>query len=357
MESIELLKNELLNQKTEIENKFGTVNVLYSNPSPAEITEGIKSIPIPDLSISTATEEDVAQGKTFFSGSSILKTGSAVGDTQQTNALFMAFPQTQTYESTIYYSIPEGMTQLKHYTFYNNYNKVVITFNHDIVKIGDYAFCSAIDFEFPNFNQLENITTLGMYAFQNCYASNINVSSLPNTIKSIGASCFMNVAKENVDYRLPNSVTDMGQSVFRSSIRKAANDLVLTNISMTSLPAYTFYNLAFNCDFVPGEKLSLIGSYFNYSGCFKNIYMPSTIKTLNTYSFGAPTSQALSDFFLKKVVFESETPPSFGSYVFATQNVKNGFKIYVPDTAVETYKAVTNLSPYVSCIYPVSEME
>ena len=70
MESIDLLKQEILNQKKEIENKGGVVNVANLNPSPAEITAGIKTIEMPNFSSATATEDDVANGKTFYAGDS-----------------------------------------------------------------------------------------------------------------------------------------------------------------------------------------------------------------------------------------------------------------------------------------------
>ena len=57
-------------------------------------------------------------------------------------------------------------------------------------------------------------------------------------------------------------------------------------------------------------------------------------------------------------MFESETIPStVGGDVFALQNIENGFKIYVPDTVIEEYKAIKNFSKYVNCIYPMSQKD
>ena len=76
MDNLELIKMELLSQKNAIENKGGTVVVKNVNPSPSEITEGIKTINIPNLSEATATESDVISGKTFYAGNNTLKFGS-----------------------------------------------------------------------------------------------------------------------------------------------------------------------------------------------------------------------------------------------------------------------------------------
>lgn len=358
MENFELLKEELKNQKKAIEDKDGTVIVKRINPSPSEITEGIKSIPIPDLSIATATELDVAQGKTFFSGNSSLKTGCAVGDIEQTNALFMPKAQTVTHDSRMFYTIPEGITFLRSYIFYNNFNPITITFNSDVERIGDYAFHNAKNFIFTNFNELTKVTKLGMYCFQYCGMSEIDTANLPSTLTSFGTSCLMDVGVENGNYKLPDNANDLGQSIFRATNRKFANNITLTNLQKTnSLSAYMTYNLAFNCDFTVASCVKTIGSYFNYNGCFKNIYIPSTVTTLNSYCFGGSNSTAVSNYYLNSVVFESETPPSIGTEVFAIHNIQNGFKIYVPDNVVEEYKALNSLKRYVENIYPISEKE
>lgn len=73
MNSLEELKQQLLLQKQAIESKGGYVNVLGSNPSPAEITAGIKSIPtvatastlnLHNLNVNTNAEINTLQTQT-----------------------------------------------------------------------------------------------------------------------------------------------------------------------------------------------------------------------------------------------------------------------------------------------------
>lgn len=75
MSNLESLKQELITQKAEIESKGGSVSVANTNPSPSEITAGIKTIAVANLTDASATIEDVASGKTFYSGDNVLKTG------------------------------------------------------------------------------------------------------------------------------------------------------------------------------------------------------------------------------------------------------------------------------------------
>jgi len=66
MSSLEALKQELLTQRSLIESKGGTVEVAHTNPSPSEITAGINTIQAPNMTLATATEENVLEGKTFY---------------------------------------------------------------------------------------------------------------------------------------------------------------------------------------------------------------------------------------------------------------------------------------------------
>lgn len=75
MQNLETLKQELINQKAEIEAKGGEVIVANINPSPKEITEGIKTIIGADLSDATAKTSDVLSGKTFYAGDHTKKMG------------------------------------------------------------------------------------------------------------------------------------------------------------------------------------------------------------------------------------------------------------------------------------------
>jgi hypothetical protein len=86
----EWLETELSKQVDAIKKKEGFVVMAHNHVSPEEITKGIATIPHQDLSFGTATEEDVKQGKVFFSGDSTPRIGTAMIDSGQTNALFMA---------------------------------------------------------------------------------------------------------------------------------------------------------------------------------------------------------------------------------------------------------------------------
>ena len=356
MEAITTIKNELINQKNEIEKKYGVVSVAYDYPSPTEITEGIKTIPYVDLSHSTATEADVARGKTFFSGDATLRTGTANVDVDAIDMIFFALNETVMTEKEFYVTLPSHLTKINKYKFFSNYNYVTVAFNDACSVIDEYAFYKATNFKFENFNTLENLKTISNYAFSYCKCDGLNYGQLPNSITTIGQYCFYNSDAENMDFRLPNSLSSFNVAAFMGSKRLHQRGLDLSNFTLSKLPSNTFYYNCFNSDLIMPDNIQTIGTNCFYDGCVNNIVFGPSITKLDSYCFGGTGTHAASNFYLNSVVFESETPPTIGTKIFAMQNLQHDyFKIYVPDNAIEEYRAVTNLQNYLSAILPMSQ--
>ena len=358
MSGLETIKNELKTQKQLIQEKGGRIIVKNDYPSPSEITDGIKTIETPDFTLPTATEEDVLAGKTFYSNTPELKTGVGTFDPTAMYYIFMPNNQVVQTDRTFYCTCPQNLNSIRAYQFQYNYNYVVLEFNPDLTYIGESSFYYAVNMQFRGFNEMKKIQTVAQNAFSNTTGLDMNVYQAPNCLKTIGPNAFYNVYNENyTDFRFPDSIESLGSSAFRQTNKKVINSLDLTNFKMTQFANHIFNNIAFNCDFVSPSALKTINNSFNYNGSFKNIYISSNVTKVDTYCFGADTTKSLSEFYLQTVTFERETPPTFGTNVFAHQNIQNGFKIYVPDNSVEAYKAVTNLSPYINCIFPISQKE
>jgi hypothetical protein len=94
-----------------------------------------------------------------------------------------------------------------------------------------------------------------------------------------------------------------------------------------------------------------------YGTSFNNITIPATCTSFGNAAFYMLKTEAASYRRLKTVTFESVTPPTFGTYPFADQDITNNFKIYVPDESVSAYKAVSRLSSFANYIYPVSQKD
>lgn len=356
--SIEALKQELITQKNIIEKRGGVVPMANTYPSPSEITEGIKTVTGGDLTVATATEADVLKGKTFFSGNSILKTGTAEFDADVIHHIFMSPENTKTTEDTVYYTCPSGVSRIKKYTFYNNINPIHIIFDDDLVTIEEYAFYGTRNMSFENVENLMNLKTINGYAFSNSSVRGIDFSNLPTSLTSIYANSFYNAYNEGMlDIKFGSSITTLGNSAFKQDTRRDLNSLDISELKLSSLPDYLFFRISFNCDLVFSSSVTEIGDYFNCGGSFRNITIPPNVATLRPYCFGSSSGDSNSVYFLETVTFERESPPTIAANVFAPQHKNNNFKIYVPDNSIEEYKALTNMSTLVNYIFPVSEKE
>lgn len=356
--SLETLKAELISQKNAIITKGGTVTVAGTNPTPAEITAGINSIDSPNYELSNAQPEDVISGKTFFSGNSTLKTGTLNYSADTMNIMYFYNNTTASTNTRINYTLRSGLSALRQYAFYKNPNPVDFYFNTDLTSIGDYSFYQNGSFVFPNFANLSSLTYVGSSAFNQCTSCGIDFTLLPNSIRSIKDRAFQDCLTTGMSVYLP-ALTTFGQYAFySSSARIYAGSLTIdSNFAVTTLPSNAFTWIIFNNDFVIPSSVTSIGSTFNYRGSFKSLTIPSTCTRLNDYCFGSSASDLSSYFNMKWIEFKSATPPIIGTQVFALQYFQGGAYIYVPDEAVDTYKAVSNLSRYASYIRGVSEKE
>lgn len=358
MNNIELLKQELINQKNLIESKGGVVNVANLNPSPTEITKGINTLGTPDFSASTATEIDVAKGKTFYSKNSELKTGTMPTFYEQCENIFiydhingqMADPFTLT--------LPTGLEVIRPHMFDYNYNPITFVINEDVKVIGDYAFANAENAYFPNFNDLPIVEEIGDGVFENSSLKGIDFTNLPKSITKIGSRAFFGTHYTKPSFIFNSNITEIGTYAFAQYNRILADTLVFPEtMGITELPSYMFQFVGFNCDFVAPSYITQIPTNFNNNGGFNNIVLHENITHLRVNSFAMLNTFPISDCPLQTVTFLSTTPPSCGTSVFPIQAVQRGFKIYVPDESLESYKTTKNLTNYASFMLPMSQKE
>lgn len=284
MNSLETLKQELINQKTALESKGVTLTLANTNPSPSEITSGINAIETADFSQATATETDVIAGKTFYAGNSTLKTGTSSGHSGMSpQALICGVG-----ENEIILPTNTACTTIRDFSF----------------MVNTSAFSSNIFYK-QNLVIPNNIQHIRASAFTN---SNLTGSlTVPAGCCIDGGSSFRNT---NITSLIFNGNFDSVSTSY--SCFESCDNLQTVEFSsnLTILPNYTFRNCTSLTHLILPEQIASIGNSF-ISGCTNCKY----VKILN------PTPPVL-----QKSSFTGATTVA----------------IVVPHNAISTYWTATN---------------
>lgn len=360
MNSIELLKQELQEQKSAIESKGGSVSVSNINVSPAEITAGIKTIPSSDFSSCTATESDVLLGKTFYAGNNTMKTGTLVmqeSDPASQNLVdYLLFEKTSETYPDLEINFPSNTLQVKDYFASNCKCKADIYLNPELESIRPYAFYPNTDITIHNLENATNLSYVGTNAFRG--TKGIDLSALPSTITTIDNYAFSECAKYSDGITLPSSLVDVGNYAFSCSSMATINSLDISNVTNVTFSLYMFQYIKCLGELIIPEGTKTLSSYFNYNGSIKSVTFPTTFNKVNPNVFNANANVALEDLITESYIFLGTTPPTFSSSSFCNRlldRTDKTLKFFVPDESIEAYKSISALSNYVNNIYPMSQ--
>ena len=212
--------------------------------------------------------------------------------------------------------IPDTVTEIQDNVFSNcpELRKVTLPNNLEFKTISNNLFSNSFnlsDVEIP-----VQITSIGDYAFNAAGIKEIDLSSNTN-ITNLGNNTF-SFCYNLISAILPPNVTEIKPYLFSQS----------QNLVSVSLPS----------------MLQIIGSNAFYNTSIKDITIPSSVTTIGSsiLSLYYGNQEKILD-----IHFLSETPPTFEGAPFDGYDTVN---IYVPQSAVEAYKAVGQLSPYVDNI-------
>lgn len=156
--------------------------------------------------------------------------------------------------------LPDNITSIKNYTFYNFSNLTNITIPNSITSIGDYAFFGC--------TSLTNIT-------------------IPDSVTSIGEGAFSG-CKSITDIAILDSVTSMGSAVFRGCT-------ALESVSIGNGVIYIGNNTFYYCDNLKNIKIgngvtSIGANAFYMCKSLTSIIIPDSVTSIGDSAFGSCTS-------------------------------------------------------------------
>ena len=211
--------------------------------------------------------------------------------------------------------IPDGVTKIGSYAFYNYTNLTSITIPDSVTSIGGsaFAFCDNL----TSVTIPDSVTSIGRSAFSNC--SSLKSITIPDSVTTIGAGAFVGCT---------------GEAIIKSCtvIEKDYKDYSYTS---------PFWECQFSKITLP-ESLTKIGNYVFYGSTgLTQISIPDSVTSIGTYAFCGCGS-------LKEVYCKPTIPPTLGYCVFDSN--ASGRKIYVPTNSVSAYKSAGGWSQYASAI-------
>ena len=290
-----------------------------------------------------------------------------------------AFRECDSLQSVV---IPEGVTSIGDFAFHGCVNLQRIVIPASVTSIGKSVF--------QNCGNLRDVKILGSLAsirdftFNGCY--DLQGFNIPESVTSIGASAFRDCASLQ-SIAIPASVTSVGDSAFQGCASAVfsvnVNNFAPTaavfmgcrrltgtlNIIADEIPHDAFTSTGITSLFCKANKTTRTTGGGGFYACVQLARVELIdIKEIGSFTFNGCTSLLLaiigntvtkidSSAFLNcvnlaRLVVKAATPPTLASDTLRGCNKLAA--IYVPDEAVEAYKAATNWIGYAAKIQPLS---
>ena len=255
--------------------------------------------------------------------------------------------------------IGSNVTSIGNYAFQNCYGLANITIPEGATSIGNYAFSNC--YSFASVTIPDGATSIGNYAFQNCY--NLASVTISDSVTSIGNYAF--VACYNLaSVTISDSVTSIVGNTFLSCYGLASVTIPegVTSIDdsaflscyglasvtipdgVTSIGSSAFLSCYNLASVTISDSVTSIGGSA-FLGCYSlaSVTIPEGVTSIGSNAF--VNCYSVAEYHLVRT-----TPPTLGSSAFIA--ISADCIIYVPYSAdhsiLEAYKTASNWSTYAS---------
>ena len=175
-------------------------------------------------------------------------------------------------------TVPEGVTEVKAYTFYGFKDLIQVTFPEGVTAIGYSAFsdCSSL----TSITIPEGVTAIDYRAFSGC--SSLISITIPESVTTIGDAAFSGCSSL-ISIKLPEGVTTIGRSAFSDC--SSLSSITLPE-SVTAIGRSAFSDCSSLTSITIPEGVTAIGDSA-FSGCssLTSITIPESVTTIGNAAF------------------------------------------------------------------------
>ena len=228
-------------------------------------------------------------------------------------------------------TLPESVTRIKDYAFYNCSSLTSITLPESVTSIGGSAFfgCSSL----TSITIPENVTSIENGVFRGCIS--LTAIILPEGVTSIGERAFRECSSLTA-INIPEGVTSIGEYAFRD-----CSSLTAINIpeGVTSIGEETFSGCSSLTSInIPEGVTSIASSSFKDCNKLTTLVLPKSLKRISASAFA--NCESLLD-----VYCHAEQVPSTDESAFEN-SYPEYITLHVPLKALDDYKATAPWSSF-----------
>ena len=223
------------------------------------------------------------------------------------------------------FTFPSKVTTIASNTFANCADLKSVTIPSTITKIDMWAFsgCGIESITIP-----EGIKEVTMYSFQNC--ANLATVTIPSTVTKIAMYAFDGCSSlKTVNWPATPALTIIDQNAFK---KNTSLESITIPASVTKLGNSVFDGCTNLKNVTLSEGLTTIGVWtFQNCTSLKSITIPASVNSYGSSIWNGCTA-------LEEVIILSTTPCNISANVFPFAT-NDDLVIYVPDSAIDAYKA------------------
>lgn len=209
--------------------------------------------------------------------------------------------------------IPDSITSIGHWAFYNCTSLESVIIPDSVTSIGNSAFrdCTSL----TSITIPDNVTSIGESAFSGCIS--LTSITIPDSVTSIGDYAFSGCTNFQKIYWNAKNISPLTTSskIFSGVGRSGSGIEVVFGDTVEKIPAYLFY--VYDSSYRPkvtkvtiGENVTSIGDYaFCLCTSLTSITVPDSVTSIGSYAFNGCTG-------LKSVTV-GKGVTNIGSYAFS----------------------------------------